>query len=662
MTIRRLSALVINQIAAGEVIERPASVVKELVENSLDAGATQVVVVLEEGGTSRIEVRDDGRGIASEELLLALTQHATSKITEASELEAVATLGFRGEALASIASVSRLRIESRVGGAEAGGAVEAHGAEVGPVTPVGCPPGTCISVRQLFYNTPARRKFLRTPGTEAGHCVDAVQRLAMACPGVAFRVEHGGRQTLDLPRRSTRFERCIDLLGRDLEEGLIAFESDPSSHGARPAGEGRGEAGPGGLEVWGLAGVPSLAKATGKHQHFFCNGRAIRDRRLVHAAKEAYRGLMPHDKYPLCVVMLEMDPREVDVNVHPAKSEVRFRNPGRVHAAVLNELRRALLGRDLTPSAGLLQGRWGAMSGEASGGQLLGGDAQGLTLDAARRWGDEEASPSADAFVDYFRRMDPLQRGLAIQRVRDELTDQEREPGEHAGDGGRFEANASGASGDGIGGGVRHHEVLQVHDSYVVTQDEHGLVIIDQHALHERVMFERLSARILGQGKAMESQRLLMPAVVEVEAKRQGLLQSLEPLLAVLGLEVDAMGPRQVAVHAFPTLLFDRGVDPAAFVGELLDLAEKGELDEARAAGRDGVALGAAQIEPALHVVLDMMSCKAAVKAGDALSDAELTELLAERERIERSTSCPHGRPTSLRLTLKDLEKRFGRT
>ena len=620
MPIRKLPKLLVNQIAAGEVIERPASVVKELVENSLDAGATRIEVAVEEGGRQLIRISDNGTGIPADELMLAIEPHATSKLTAAEQLAAIGTLGFRGEALASIASVSRLKILSRAsdGGvvSEAGAVLEVVGDQTGEVTPSAGSPGTVIEVRDLFFNTPARRKFLRTAPTEFGHINDTLSRMAMVHHGVAFKLSHNGKTTFDLPADNDRAHRCAQLLGKDIEDALMEFEHIdlPDRGGAR---------------LWGLAGQPSIARATGKALYLCVNGRPIRDRNLTHAVKEAYRGLMPMDKFPVAVVLLEIDPHAVDVNVHPTKAEVRFRNPSHVHGLVLSAVRQRLLGEDLTPAASF-------------GGNGM--QHAGFKPPAP----DLTANVTTDAFVDYFRRMDPTQKGFAYQEVKRALAAEDPSavtgeddtplvPKEHA----PTQAPS-----------LKPQAILQVHKSYLVAQDEDGLVIVDQHALHERVMFETLRKRVLGEGKPLESQRLLMPVIVDADAERQGMLEEMQPLLEKIGVELSPIGPDAVAVQAFPSFLFERNVEPVTFINDLLDKAEAGQLDLSNPNAE----------EAALHEVLDMMSCKAAVKAGDRMSEDELSALLAKRHEIERSSNCPHGRPTTLRLTLKDLEKQFGRT
>ena len=634
MPIRRLPPLLVNQIAAGEVIERPASVVKELVENSLDAGATRIDVAVEDGGMQLIRIADDGCGIGPEELALALTAHATSKLHTAEDLAAIHTLGFRGEALASIASVSRLRLSSRTRDHDAGHCIEQSGGEVSEPRPHAMASGTVIEVRDLFHNTPARRRFMRTAATEFGHIADTLGRVAMVHPAVGFTLSHHGRTTLDLPPHQDRRQRCVAILGKDLDEALLEVDGAalPARDGARPPT----------ASLWALIGEPSIARGSGKFQYLCVNGRPVKDRNLGHAVKEAFRGLIAPDRYPVAAVFVTIDPAEVDVNVHPTKAEVRFRNASAVHGLVLSHLRQRLLGADLTPVVGA--GGWGLGAGKAP-------PADQLPLAAA---GGEVsgASPTPSAFVDYFKRMDPTQKGFVFDEVR-------REMAEHD-----LYAEASTPVGPNLDPRSPTPSAIQFKNSYVVTQDDEGILIVDQHALHERVMFEELRRRILVEGKNLESQRLLMPAVVEADASRQAAVAELAPLLTRLGIEAEPLGPKAVAVHAFPSLLFDRRVEPVAFVNDLLDKAEAGELSPTslHAGGRGEGGVPAADAEAALHRVLDMMSCKAAIKAGDPLGPVELATLLAKRQEIERSSSCPHGRPTTVRLTVKDLEKHFHRT
>ncbi|MFG0328944.1 MAG: DNA mismatch repair endonuclease MutL [Phycisphaerales bacterium] len=606
--INRLPPLLVNQIAAGEVVERPASVVKELVENSIDAGASRIGVSIEQGGRELIEVTDDGSGIAEDDLPLALAPHATSKIREASDLDAIATLGFRGEALASIMSVSRMSITSRLRDAVGALRIEAEGDEAGAPRPCAGPPGTTVTVRNLFFNTPARRKFLRAETTEFNHIRDLVERQALSHPAIGFTLTHNGRVAIELPPDQQPIERILAVLGRELADELLEVSVDDAVRG-RP------------MSLWGLVGSPAIAKGAAKSQVLFLNGRPVREKTILHAVKEAYRGLIEPTRFPVVVLYLEMDPSQVDVNVHPAKSEVRFRDSQSVHGFVLTSVRDRLRLADLTPSVG----------------DTLGASPGASLLSAAGEPGAVNGTGGPDAFVEYFKRMEPDQKTLVYRQVREAM-------------GGESVEDASDDS-------LRESEVppeitvrpvsrlLQVHNSYIILENDEGIEIVDQHALHERVMFEELKRRILT--GSLESQRLLMPAVVDASPAQMTLLDELRPLLERIGIEAEPMGPRSIAIHGFPSFLFERGVEPADFVIELFERAEEERL--------------APDDEAALSEVLDMMSCKAAVKAGDRLTESEIESLLNRKTEIERGSNCPHGRPTTIRLSLRDLEKHFGR-
>jgi len=619
MPIRRLPALLINQIAAGEVIERPASVVKELIENAIDAQAARIDIAIEEGGKELIRVSDDGTGIGLEELSMAIAPHATSKIERAEDLDAIATLGFRGEALASIASVSRMSIVSRPRTQEGAGLIEIEGDAADEPRPAAGAPGTTVTVRNLFFNTPARRKFLRTDQTETGRVVDVAHSIALAHPGIGFTLSVDGRRALELPPDQAPVERALAIIGEELRDELLPVKAREREIG-----------------LWGLAGTPAIARGTARHMRLFLNGRTISDRSITHAIREAYRGLIDPARHPTIVLFLEMDPTFVDVNVHPTKAEVRFRNQSSMHGAVLNAVRAALRLADLTPQFDL--NRASSLAGSLAVPPMpLPAFGSGMEVKGN---GDHAPGPATSSFVEYFKRLDPTQKGFVYSEVRQALAAEAPE---------YLDAPANSdddAPYPGPYPGVRQAgSVMQIHSSYIVTQDAEGIVIIDQHALHERVMFEKLKQRV--EAGDMESQRLLMPAMLQVDRTQAEALEELRPLLTKLGIEAEPIGPRSIAVHAFSSLLFERGVDPVEFMGELLGRAVNEGLN------RDA--------EAALHEVLDMMACKAAIKAGDRLKPEEIEELLKFRDTVERSSNCPHGRPTTLRLSLAELARQFGR-
>jgi DNA mismatch repair protein MutL len=676
--IRVLPTLVANQIAAGEVVERPASVVKEVVENALDAGGTRITVELEQGGVELIRISDDGCGIPADELHLALAAHATSKIRSSEELEAIATKGFRGEALASIASVSRMSIRSRTAADDSGAVIECEGVTVAPVKPAGGPVGTVVTVRNLFFNTPARRKFLRTPATEQGRCVDVVKDLALAHPSIGFSIVSDGRKGFDVPPNQSPRERVLAVLGEELADQMLEISADSADrHGMAHAGA---------ASLWGLVGLPTLARATATAQHVALNGRVIRDKTIQHAIKEAYRGLIEPGRHPTAVLLIEMDPRSVDVNVHPAKTEVRFRDSSLLHSMVLRTIREALQRADLTAGFTPHTPRPSYAPGLVP--------ANGAYTPVQTN--PSSAAAFAEAFKARFGRAPDSNQSIHFTTENAEGTEKGKEDG--AWPRMNTDGAAQGTTPSPIRVDPRSSEAgspsllpsvfavpsvvsssepplldiapttrpLQVHNSFLVTQDERGMVIIDQHALHERVMFEKLLDRVMGnaerEGVPLESQRLLMPAVIKADARRIEALEACRidgGLFHRIGLVAEQVGPDSIAVHAFPTFLFDRNVEVEPFVTELLDRAAA----EAGGTGSGSAGFsGGPSSEQALHEVLDMMACKAAIKAGNALSDMEIAELLAYRERTERAASCPHGRPTSVRLTIKDLERMFHRS
>ncbi len=647
MPIALLSVHLVNKIAAGEVIERPASVVKELVENAIDAGATRIDIAVEQGGAKLISVSDNGCGMDSDDLAMAFVPHATSQIQKEEDPFAIGTMGFRGEALAAIASVSHAHIrtcrlirlvvqasrlqsshcEERAGETPApqsvgGHEIEASGESIGQVRPCAAADGTTITIRDLFFNTPARRKFMRTVNTELGHISEQVTRLALPHPNIAFSLTHNNRQVLKLPAADSTRERSADLFGREAADAMLTIQ---------PRG--------GAVGVAGLLGKPSAARASGQWQYFFLNGRYIRDRLLNHALKEAYRGLIDPSRFPMALVFLTIDPAEVDVNVHPTKVEVRFRDGQSVHGHLLAALRETLSGANLTARA--------VASPEAAG--------LGRTLSEAERSPEQlqrQQSVRA-AMAEFFRAIPPPQPRFSFPEPtpgRPVL-----EPKENCqtaipllpqgASSTTIPLLPQGASSQVVSSTAGVPPLMQIHDSYIVTACEDGLLIIDQHALHERVLYNELKVR-LSQGH-LPGQRMLMPAVVAASASAAAGLLARTELLARMGIEVEAFGPTSIAVQQFPSLLVARGVTPEEFIKEVMDkLAEDETADS----------------EHLLENLLQMLACKAAIKAGTTLSQAEMLSLLAHRETAEKAAACPHGRPTVLKMTLRDLEKQFKRS
>ena len=637
--IRVLPDLLVNKIAAGEVVERPASVVKELLENAIDAEATRIAVTIEDGGKQLVRVTDDGAGMTPDELRLAVTPHATSKITDEQDLYSIATMGFRGEALASISSVSKLRITSRRPDAIEGHEVRVAGERLEAAQAAGCPVGTTVEVRDLFFNVPARRKFLRTPSTEIGHINEQLARAALACPHIAFELTNNRRVTQNLPRCDNRLDRITKFYGPELASALIRIERNER-----------------GLNLEAYVAPPAQSRATTQWQYVFVNGRSIRDRFIQHALKEAYRGLADPNRHGVVFLFLEIDPHNIDVNVHPTKIEVRWADANLIHSQVLSALRETFQRCDLTPA--LRTGRAGAPIDEAeqdrirremasalkaetpiapggssgrtsfgggpSGSQAPAGPAQrpALGTDPIRMWQSLYGQPAPVS--------DPqAAEGRDISRPHE----QAEVPSS------RLKESAPRFAEPG-----RQPRAVQMHNLYLVAETHDGIVIVDQHALHERVIYEQLRERITN--GPLEAQRLLLPETLNVTPQQAALLEEHAELLDRLGIEVTPFGTDAVAVHAFPSLIKDTDVGP--FMRDRLDrLAQQA---------------GETQTEVVIHELLDMMACKAAVKAGDPLTQEEIDALFRQKHLVEKSSSCPHGRPTMLRLTKADLDRQFKRT
>ena len=641
----------VNRIAAGECVERPASVVKELVENSLDAGVRRIDVTVHEGGRALIQVADDGVGMDADDLRLSVQAHATSKIKSDEDLFNIQTMGFRGEALASIGAVSRLAVTSRTRASDVAHTVRVEAGELSGPTPCAGPPGTTVEIRDLFYCVPARRKFLRTNQTEMGHITEQFARLALAHPDVAFSLSAQKRSVHRLAAAEDRKQRIADFFGPELAEVLLPV---------RRGGDG--------VLVEGYVAPPAESRGSGKWEYVFVNGRYVRDRFVSHAIREAYRSLIDPSRYPVAFVFVTIDPSLVDVNVHPTKAEVRWRDSNYIHGQVLAALREKFLATKLD---------------------------QPLRTPA-----DDEAYRERvrAAMVDFFTKAQPRHEGTEARRhegvgsaVRTGAGREPAEtqslaggvsPGPHADREGeaptepsdeQYRARSASEGFASDAWGYEHGEsairspqsptppaldadiserhrtkapsrAVQIHNAYLVVETADGMMIIDQHALHERILYEQLRQRITEQ--PLESQRLLIPEVIRVPADRIEALETHAETLARLGVELTPSGPQSVTLHAFPTLLHER-VDQRRFARDLLDLlSERGARPDA---------------ETLVHEILDMMACKAAVKAGDPLTPQEIDALLARRELAERSSSCPHGRPTTLRLTLRDLERQFKR-
>ena len=595
--IRRLPETLVNRIAAGEVVERPASALKELVENAIDAGATRIAVALADGGLSRIEVTDDGCGMAPEDMALALERHATSKLPDEA-IEQVATLGFRGEALPSIASVARLTLESRVRGAEQGWRrVVDHGAliEEGPAA---LPPGTRVRVEQLFAKVPARRKFLRSPRAEYAACLDAVRRLAMARSDVGFALEHDGRRILTL-QPSEPPARVAELLTHELERHGIGIDCTRD-----------------GLRLTGVISLPTFNRGVADQQYLFVNARPVKDRLLVGALRAAYRDLIARDRHPIAALFVEVPLDEVDVNVHPAKTEVRFRDPAAVRGLIVGGLRHAL-NEESQRSAAREQAAAPVMWTTSSSYD-----------EALNRHPRENGGPASlgNSGIPAFAGMTGFREEQASFGPVSFVPQARAEPA--------IEPVPSYPLGVARG---------QVAATYIVAEAEDGLVIVDQHAAHERLVLERM--RAAREGGSVAGQALLIPEVVDLDEPDCDRLEVAAIELAGMGLEIERFGPTTILVRAVPAALGKTDV-----AGLLTDLAaEIAELG------------GPMSLRDKLDLVAATIACHGSVRAGRILSVAEMNALLREMEVTPRSGQCNHGRPTWVKLSLSEVEKLFGR-
>lgn len=645
--IRQLPPSVVNKIAAGEVIERPASVVKELLENSVDSGATRIDVSLGQGGTDLVRVVDDGCGIAAAELPLAIASHATSKIADADDLFRVGTFGFRGEALASIAEVSHLVIRSRPRDSDTGHEIEVIGGQQSDVAPCGCPIGTAIEIRNLFYNTPVRRKFLRASQTEIGHCSEAFTRIALAQPQIHFTLRHNDKLLFDLPPTGQWRERIAAFFGRDLESGLIPLDNRD-----------------GDVRLFGFVADPEHSRANNRLQYLLLNGRAIRDRSLQHALGEAYRGLLLTGRFPIAFLRLEVPADAVDVNVHPTKLEVRFADSGRIYSLLLGTIRKKFLATDLTARVRAPVGatETGAEAADAAAVQqhrrelvdwakgALVGDVTPQASGTALAEADEDNQALLE-----LRFEQPAGPPLELTRLDRSwspppLSARQHDAAEYAGKlTSQTPAAATPLSAPPTRVDPQHergrsHLGFQIHNRYLVTETDEGMVVIDQHALHERILYEQLREKVLaGQ---METQRLLVPEPVTLPpADAAAALESRE-ILAQLGIEVEPFGGDTVLMSSYPAMLAN--LSPAEMLRQVVELLVTSHKTPER---RD-----------LLDELLHMIACKAAIKAGDHLAPEEITSLLEQRQHYQDSHHCPHGRPTALVFTREELDRRFKRS
>ena len=583
--IRVLPDLLINQIAAGEVVERPAAALKELLENSLDAGARDISVQLASGGTRLLKVSDDGLGIGKDDLPLALARHATSKIATLEDLERIASLGFRGEALASIAAVSDLTLTSRRRDAKHAWSITAEGGTVSDPRPAAHDPGTSVEVHELYFNTPARRKFLKSEATEYAHCDEVFRRIALARPDVAFRLQHNGRAQWHVKAQSPD-ERISALLGDDFSAAALAVDAQST-----------------GLRLTGLVGLPAAARGARDAQYCFVNGRFVRDKVLAHALRQAYQDVLHHDRHPAFVLFVELDPARVDVNVHPAKSEVRFRDSQALHQFVFHAVSRALAGSvaggatDTVPGA---QARPAAVPYSATQYRMPLGVAQ-----------------SAAVYETLFGR----ERAVLAETHAEipALTE-------------------TGAEIPALG-----YALAQLAGIYILAQNEHGLVIVDMHAAHERIVYERLKTQLDADRIAM--QPLLIPVVFNAGRIDVATAEDHAETLAEIGFEIAALSPTALAVRAVPIALKD--ADAGALARDVL--AEIREFGASRV------------LTERQNALLSTMACHAAVRANRALSIQEMNALLREMEATERSGQCNHGRPTWHQISVAELDKLFMR-
>lgn len=622
--IQQLPDQLISQIAAGEVVERPSAVVKELLENALDAGATQITIRLEEGGVKRIAITDNGRGIEPDQMPLALARHATSKIASLTDLENVATLGFRGEALASIASVAAVSITSRT--KDAPHAWEIVGSHLGQVVPSSGPLGTTIDVQDLYFNTPARRKFLKSEQTEYGHCAEVVRRIALARPDVSFSLTHNGR-TIDHWNVCEMARRSSQILGNDFAEARIAIDE---------------VAGP--LRLFGYAGLPTASKARADGQFFYVNGRFVRDKVLVHAVRAAYQDVLHGDRFPSYVLALDLDPALVDVNVHPSKTEVRFRDSRAVHQFVFHAVQRALAqtsatahgsvpaplsAAEITPTASNATAEWRRPHEQTSFGAQLAPTFSPSPYPPGSRWDAPATQGVAQTTAAYGALFaDPERSTTAAPSAPLQVAP--------------MPAVSSAPNNDDFPLGFA---LAQLHGIYILAQNTRGLVLVDMHAAHERILYEQLKNALDAQveGQDMGVQSLLIPVTFFADAIEVATANDHQDTLKALGFDIAALSPTTLAVRAVPTLL--KNADAQTLARDVLrDVREFG---------------GSRVLIERRNELLGTLACHTAVRANRILTIPEMNALLRQMESTERADQCNHGRPTWVQLDISALDKLF---
>ncbi|MGE3803522.1 MAG: DNA mismatch repair endonuclease MutL [Gemmataceae bacterium] len=629
--IRQLPPSVITKIAAGEVIERPASVVKELLENSVDAGATRIDLELEQGGIELIRVTDDGHGIEADDLPLAFASHATSKLKDADDLFRIGTLGFRGEALASIGGIAQVNLQSRPAAQLHGAEISCHGDQLSAVRAWNGAPGTRLEVRHLFFNTPVRRKFLRTPGTELGHVDDVFTRLALAQPHLHLTFTHNGKRVYEVPARAGRRERIGLFFGQELPD--LLFEVEQSQ---------------GPVKLQGYIADPACDRGNVRMQHLFLNGRWIRDRSLAHALQEGYRGLLMTGRYAVAFLFLDVPPDAVDVNVHPTKTEVRFRDGQALYHLVLSCVRDRLRRENLTARLQVPRHN-----------DLPEGQARYASEYNPRAWSLQSPAPPGPRLP--FEPLAPLAPHTPVTLLEEEPAVRERAPAEpvahqdlpaapsretrHAPTAQEAAAAAVDAAPEATALPATNGSLkaLQLYDSYVVLETPEGMLVIDQHALHERILFEQLQDR-LRTGR-LEKQKLLVPEPIDLPAEQAALALEHQSELAELGLDIEDFGGGTLLLTSYPAVLGKR--TPAGILRDVVDHLVSKERPPERA--------------QLLNALLSLMACKAAVKAGDRLTPHQIEALLEQRHLARDAHHCPHGRPTSLLFSKQDLDRQFRR-